>query len=220
MKRLFALPVLLATGIALNAAAQTPAAPGIPSAPGPAGTASATAVGPSKIAVIAFQIAVTQTNEFQRNLAEVQKKYEPKRQQLKVLSDEIDTLTKQLQTQGATLSDADRASRARTIDDDKKKLDRDSQDAQNDYQQEVQDLFANTASKVYDVLAAYAQQHDYTLVLDIASQKTPVMYAEGSTNVTQAILDGYNAKSGVPAPQPAATVPEAPKPATPKGPGR
>ena len=32
-----------------------------------------------KIAVIAFQAAVTQTNEFQRNFADLQKKYEPKR---------------------------------------------------------------------------------------------------------------------------------------------
>lgn len=204
--------------------AQTPAAPGIPAAgaeaPAPA------KVGPAKIGVIAFQVAVSQTNEFQRNFLDIQKKYQPKRQQLKALSDEIDTLTKQLQAQGATLSDAARAQKARTIDDDKKKLDRDAQDAQSDYEQEVQEMYGTVAQKVYDVLAGYAEQHGYTLVLDIGIQQTPVMYAVASTNITKEVIDAYNVKSGVPPPpQPTEATPPAPHvpatrpPATPKGPG-
>lgn len=213
MKPFFALPVLLAAGIAF---AQTPAAPGIPAAPAPAGTSASAQVGPAKIAVVAFQVAVSRTNEFQRNFADIQKKYEPKRQQLKALSDEIDTLTKQLQAQAATLNDAQRAEKARTIDDDKKKLDRDSQDAQGDYEQEVKEMYATTAQKVYDVMSAYAQQHGYTLVLDIATQQTPVMYAVPSTNITQEIIDAYNVKSGIPAPpKPAAAAPAAPTPHAP-----
>lgn len=209
------------------AVAQTPAAPGIP-APGGGAPAPASAVGPAKIAVIAFQVAVSQTNEFQRNFLDIQKKYQPKRQQLKALSDEIDTLTKQLQAQGATLTDAARAQKARTIDDDKKKLDRDAKDAQSDYEQEVQEMYGTIAQKVYDVLASYAQQHGYTLVLDIGIQQTPVMYAGPSTNITKDVIDAYNVKSGIPAPPqpaqgaPAAPVPHTPpahRPAAPKGPG-
>ncbi len=203
MKRLFAVAMILASGLALSAAAQVPAAPA---------TASTAPAGPAKIAVIAFQVAVAQTNEGQRNFADLQKKYDPKRQQLKVLSDEIETLTKQLQTQGATLSDTERASRAKTIDDKKKQLQRDAEDAQNDMQGEMQEVYNTLASKVYDVLNSYAQQHGYTLVLDIAQQQTPVLYANESTNITKAIIDAYNVKSGVPAPPPSA--PEAPTPAT------
>ncbi len=92
----------------------------------------------AKVAVIAFQAAVTQTNEFQRDVAALQKKYDPRRVQIKTLSDEIDTLTKQLQAQGAQLSEAERASRARTIDEKKKQLDRDTQDAQSDFQTDMQ----------------------------------------------------------------------------------
>lgn len=214
MKRLLILPVLLACGMSLSA--QMPSAPGMPSA----ATAGAPNVAPAKIAVIAFQVAVGKTNEFQRDFADVQKKYEPRRQSLKALSDQIDTQTRQLQAQGATLSDAERAQRAETIDNEKKKLDRDAQDAQGDFQQEVQTLYTNTASKVYDVLNAYAEQHGYTLVLDIATQQTPVMYALPSTDITQAIVDAYNVKSGVPAPpQPAAGAATTPhRPAAPKSP--
>ncbi len=122
MKRSLAVILTLASGIVLSAAAQTPAA-----APAPAG--------PAKIAVIAFQVAVAQTNEGQRNFADLQKKYEPRRQQLKALSDEIDNLTKQLQAQAATLTPAEQQSKATAIDNKKKQLDRDSQDASTDFQQ-------------------------------------------------------------------------------------
>jgi outer membrane protein len=212
MKHSLALAVLMASGIALGAAAQTPAAP----APvDPAASTPSTPAGPPKIAVIAFQVAVGQTNEFQRNFADLQKKYDPKRQQLKALSDEVDGLTKQLQAQGDKLSDAERANRAKVIDDKKKQLQRDGEDASNDFQNEMQEMYTGLASKVYDVLSTYAQQKGYTLVLDVAQQQTPVLYAVDSTNITKPIIDAYNVKSGVPAPpQPAAgAVPTAPPPA-------
>jgi outer membrane protein len=158
---------------------------------------------------------VAQTNEGQRNFADLQKKYDPKRQQLKAESDEVDNLTKQLQAQGDKLSEEQRASRAKVIDEKKKKLDRSAEDAQNDFQQEMQELYNGLASKVYDVLASYAQQQGYTLVLDVAQQQNPVLYASDSTNITKQIIDAYNVKSGVPAPpaQPAARAPAAKAPA-------
>ena len=217
MKRSVALVLTLAAGLALTAAAQTPSAP-------ESASAAATPAGSPRIAIIAFQPAVAQTNEGQRAFADLQRKYQPKQAQLKTLSDEIDTLTKQLQSQGDKLSDAERAARAKTIDDKKKQLERNAEDAQNDFQNEMQELYGSLAQKVYDVLNDYAKQHGYTLVLDIAQQQSPVLYATESTNITKAIVDAYNVKSGVPAPTtPAApapsTGPSAPKPNTPRAPG-
>lgn len=218
MKRSVALVLTLASGLVLSAAAQTPSSPSAPA------TTAAAPAGPVKIAVVAFQVAVAQTNEGQRNFADLQRKYEPKRTQLKALSDEVDNLTKQLQAQGDKLSDGERAARAKTIDDKKKQLERSAEDAQNDFQQEMQELYNGLASKVYDVLASYAQEHGYTLVLDVAQQQNPVLYATESTNITKPIIDAYNVKSGVPAPpaQPAGAgvTPSAPtpKPSAPKAP--
>ena len=217
MKLSLAIATTLASGLILNAAAQVPAAPAPAEASAPASIPAAPA-GPAKIAVVAFQVAVAQTNEGQRNFADLQKKYEPKRQQLKVLNNEVESLTKQLQTQGDKLSDTEKASRAKTIDDKKKQLQREAEDAQNDMQQEMQELYNGLASKVYDVLASYAQQHGYTLVLDVAQQQTPVLYATESTNITKAVIDAYNVKSGVPAPPtPPAAAPGAQAPS--KAPG-
>ena len=198
MKRSLALVFTLASGIALSAAAQTATAPAAAVAPAaPAGTA--------RVAVIAFTGAVQSTNEFQRNFADLQKKYEPKRTQLKTMAEEIDTLQKALQAQGDKLTDAERASKAKTIDDKKKSAQRFAEDAQNDLQGEIQEIFQGVASKFFDVLETYAQQQGYTLVLDgtQSQQQAPVvLYATNAADISKAVVDAYNVKSGVPAPPP------------------
>jgi outer membrane protein len=199
MKRSLALIVMLASGFVLSAAAQTPAAPATP--------------GPAKIAVIAFQVAVAQTNEGQRNFADLQKKYDPRRQQLKALSDEVDNMTKQLQAGADKMTPAEQQSKATAIDTKKKQLDRDSQDASNDFQQEMQDVYNTLASKVYDVMQNYAELKGYTLVLDVSKEQSPVLYASTATNITKDIIDAYNVKSGIPAPPAQAGGVDAPKPA-------
>lgn len=207
MKRVSVLAAILASGFALSAAAQTPAA-------------SATATS-AKVAVIAFQAAVTATNEFQRDYGDLQKKFEPQRSQLKSLSDEVENLTKQLQTQSATLSDADRAAKAKTIDDKKKQAQRIAEDAQNDYQQAMQETFGKVAQKVDEVLNSYAKEQGYTVVIDATEnqQQGPlVLYAAPSSDITKAVVDAYNTKSGVPAPPVEAPAPAAPRPAA-KTPG-
>jgi outer membrane protein len=195
MKRLFALVAVLALGFSVGAAAQLPAAPGMTPA-APAATAAEPA-GPARIAVVAFQYAVGQTNEGQRDFADLQRKYAPKEASLKSLNDEIENLTKQ--AQASTLSEAERASRAKTIDDKKKQLERETEDARNDFQQDMQDMYNQLASKVYDVMQSYAEQQDITLVLDISPQQSPVLFASDGSNITKPVIDAYNLKSGVPA---------------------
>jgi outer membrane protein len=198
----------MASGLVLSAAAQTPAAPAATAPPAAAPT------GPARIAVIAWELAVAQTNEGQRDFADLQKKYAPKEASLKSLNDEVASLTKQLQDQGATLSEVERANRSKAIDDKKKQLDRETEDLRNDGQQDMQDLFSGLQAKVYDVMQSYAEQQGFTLVLDISQQQSPVLFASATTNITKQVIDAYNVKSGVPAPpaQPAAAAPQAPKP--------
>jgi outer membrane protein len=207
MKRTLALVLTLASGLALTASAQT-----TPAAAAPAG--------PAKVAVIEFQAAVGQTNEFRRDLADLQKKYEPKRNQLKTMADEIDNLTKQLQAQSATLSDSARAAQTKTIDDKKKQAQRLAEDAQNDMSQEMNEVYGRVATKVFDTLSNYCKQQGFTLVLDASEsqQQAPtVLYHVESSDISQAIVDAYNTKSGIPAPAAAApSAPSAPKPAAAK----
>ncbi|HEX6493944.1 MAG TPA: OmpH family outer membrane protein [Acidobacteriaceae bacterium] len=210
MKRSLSLVCMLASTLGASALAQTAAEP--PSAPGvPAATAPA---GPTKIAVIQFEAVVGQTNEGQRAFAELNTKYQPKQQQIKTESDEVDTLKKDLQTAGDKLSDTDRQTRLRTIDEKEKTLQRNVEDARNDFSGEMNEKFSGIAQKVAQVMTQYAQQNGYTLVMDAGSsqqQQSPILWAAESTNISEAVLQAYNKQSGVP-PQPAAA--SAPRPGT------
>ncbi|MHB1938847.1 MAG: OmpH/Skp family outer membrane protein [Acidobacteriaceae bacterium] len=204
----FAVAALAAT-FAVGAVAQTSQPP---SAPAPASAAAVTPTGATKIAVIAFQPAVAATNEGRAAFAKVQQKFQPKQTELKGLSDQIDTLKKQLQTDGSTLSPEERATRLRTIDDKEKSLQRQAQDAQSDFQQAMSEAYQGIAQKFYAVLQDYCQANGYGAVFDMSAQQTPVVWASKTADISEAVVLEYNQKSGVPAPAPATS---AAKPATP-----
>jgi outer membrane protein len=209
MKRNLFTIAALASCFALSSAAQSPAvAAAAPNAP-------STTSGSPRIAVITFQEAVAQTNDFQRKYADLQKKYDPKRQQIKSLNDEIASLQKDLQAQSATLSDAQRAAKAKSLDDKQKELKRLGEDAQGDFQQDMQQTFASVAEKVAGTIEAYAKEHGFSVVLDRDQQVPVVLYANESSDITKAIVEAYNVKSGIPAPEKSAGAPApAPRGAT------
>jgi outer membrane protein len=154
-----------------------------------------------------------QCNEGQRDFGELQKKFEAKGTQLKAQSDEIDTLKKQLQTAGDKLSDTERETRVKAIDDKEKALQRSSEDTQNEAQQEGGEIMQKLAEKVYGSLQAYAAQSGFGVVLDSSpnqQQNFPTVLWKGQgTDITLAVIQAYNVKSGVPAP---VNVPSAPTP--------
>lgn len=220
MKRSFSLVCLLASATGVGAFAQATA----PSAPTPADAAPALSAAPAvpvnaKIAIIAFQQAVAATNEGQRNFAQLRTKFEPKQTALKAQSDEIDSLKKKLQDAGSNLSEPERDSQLRTIDEKTKSLQRTAEDAQNEASGAMNDMYQQLAQKVYAVLDAYANQNKFTLVLDTSAQQTPVLWANGSSDITKAVVEAYNAKSGVPA-QPATGAAPATRPSPSTTPGR
>jgi outer membrane protein len=200
MKLTYLTLAALASCLALSVSAQSPSvAAAAPDAPSVGGA--------PRIAVITFQEAVAATNDFQRRYADLQKKYEPKKQQIKTLSDEVASLQKELQAQSATLSDADRATKAKQLDEKQKELKRTGEDAQGDFQQDMQQTFGTVAEKVAATIDAYAKEHGYSVVLDRDQQVPVVLYANESSDITKAIVDAYNVKSGIPAPEHAAGAP-------------
>ena len=201
MKRSLSLVCMLASTLGASALAQTAAEP--PAAPGAAATTAAPA-GPTKIAIIQFEGVVAQTNEGQRALSQISAKFQPKQTQLKQQSDEVDSLKKDLQASGDKLSDVEKQSRARTIDEKEKSLQRSFEDTRNDFTGEMNESLQAIAQKVAAVMTSYAQQQGYTVVLDAGQQQSPILWAAESTNISEAIVQAYNQKSGVPAPPPAA----------------
>ena len=209
-RNLFVATALGAGMTAAAAMAQTPATPAAQTAA--ATTSAAPQAVPAKVALIAFEQAVFGTNEGQRAVQDVQKKYEPKKSQIDSLAAEVDSLKKQLQSAPATLSDEERQTRLKNIDTKEKQLNRESEDATQAYQADLQEAYGKVAQKVSGVTKNYVQQNGFTLLLDVSNQASNVMWAVQSTDVTQAVVDAYNKSSGVAAPPPSA--PSASRPTT------
>lgn len=187
-----------------------------PASPAPSPTAAAVAPQaiPAKIALVAFEQAVFATNEGQRAVQAVQEKYAPKKDQIEALSQEVDTLKKQLQSAPATMTDEQRATKLKSIDGKEKELNRQAEDAQTAYNADLQDAYGKVAKKVSVALKDYVAKNGFTLLLDVSNQQSNVMWAVPSTDVTKAVVEAYNASSGVAAPVPSAPAASRPHPAT------
>lgn len=183
-----------------------------PARPDPAPAAAPAAItGATKVAVINFQQAVGATNEFQRDLADLRKKFESRETALQQLNTQIETEKKQLQTGSATIPDADRQVKLRAIDDQTKELQRKGEDLRNDEQEAGQNTFGQVANKVGAVMVELAKQQGFGAVLDANQQNGSVLWAAQGVDITEAVVQAYNTKSGIPAPA-ANSVPSAPAP--------
>ena len=197
--------------------------PDAPSGPTPVATGTGT-----KIGTINIEQAVLGTNEGQRDFAALQKKLEPKQNELKSQNDELESLQKQLQTQGDKLNEDARAELVKQIETKKKALDRAVQDFQEDGQNQQKEVFQRILQKMAPVIVKHAQDGGYAMIVDTSNPwpQSPVLWYDGNkSDITKAVVDLYNTQSGVPPPassgptapaKPAAPKATAPKPAAPK----
>ena len=193
-----------------SAAAPLPAAPSA-TAPAPAST------GGTRVGTINIQEAIVATNEGQRDFEALNKKFEPKRTELKALSDEVDNLKKQLNAQGDKMNDEARNSLVKQIEQKQKVLTRSTEDAQNDYQSQQGEVAQRILQKMAPMLVKYAGDNGYGVIIDTSNPwpNGPVLWAGVSVDITKVLLDVYNAQSPVPAP--AAAAPKSPGGAKPTG---
>lgn len=217
------LRILLACAVTLtlSALAQTGSAatPASPAASTPAAT-PATAITGTKVGAINIEAAVFGCNEGNRDLDVLRKKFEPKQNELKGENDELEGLKKQLTTTQDKLSEDALANLKKTIETKQKVFDRNVQDAQEDFGNQQQEIFSRILAKVAPIIVKYSQENGYGMIIDTSKQwpQGPVLLAGDSLDITKAVVDAYNAQSGVPAPTSTGTAkPAAPKPATSPG---
>ena len=204
------------------AQASSPAAPAGAAAssadPAPS-TPIATGTG-SKLGTINIEQAVMGSNEGQRDFEVLRKKLEPKQNELKAQNEELQSLQDQLQKQGDKLNEDARATLQKQIESKKKLFDRSVQDAQEDFQNQQKEIFQRILQKMAPVIVKHAQAGGYALVMDTSNPwpQSPLLWYGEQGDITKAVVDIYNAQSGVPAPAAGTTVPRpaAPKPAAPK----
>lgn len=198
-------------GFSLSLLAQT--APATPNAPSSA-AAPAVATG-TKIAAINIEGAIFNCNEGLRDFEALGKKLEPKRNDLKNLSDEIDSLKKQLTTQGDKMNEDAKNTLVKQIEAKQKNFERARQDFQEDGQAQQQEIAGRILQKMFPVIQQYVVDNGIGLLIDTSQQwpQGPIVMAGPSMDISGPIVEAYNAKSGVAAPaggaKPAAARPTA-----------
>ena len=170
------------------------------------------------IGTINLEQAIFATNEGRRDFEALSKKLEPKQAELKGQNDELDSLKKQLNTQGDKLNDDARANLVRQIETKQKALDRSLQDAQEDARNQQSEIGQRIIQKLAPVLVKYANENGFGVIVDTSQPwpQSPIVWWGEGLDVTKAVVDAYNAQSGVPAPATSGAAP-AVKPA-PKAP--
>ena len=212
----------------MMALAQTdsPSAAALPAAPSAAvpstTTPAVTGAGGTKMGTINVEQAIFASNEGQRDFDALSKKLEPKQNELKTLNDEVDSLKKQLSTQGEKLNDQARATLVKQIEQKQKSLERSVQDARDDAQNQQNEIAQRILQKMAPLLVKYAADNGYGVIIDTSNPwpNGPVLWAGPSVDITKPVVEAYNTQSGVPAPvKPVTTKPAgaATKPAAPPG---
>ncbi len=187
-----------------------PDAPSAAPANNPAGAATLKATG-TKVGTINIEQAIFSSNEGQRDFQSLSKKFEPKQAELKNTADELDSLQKQLSAQQDKLNDEARDKLVKQIEAKKKGFDRAQQDAQEDFQGQQGEIGNKILTKMAPLIVKYAADHDYGMILDTSQQwpRGPVIWYGPAVDITQPVVDAYNAQSGVAAPA-AGTTPAKP----------
>jgi outer membrane protein len=174
--------------------------PGFAQASAPAAAAAAAVPSSAKVGIVNIQAAIVGSNEGQRDFEELQKKFDPKRQELEGMNKEVDELQKKFNAQGDKLNDEARGDLLKQIDSKKKQLQRNYEDANTDIQAQQNEIANRIGQKLVSVLDKYAKANAFTVILDVSGQQSPVLWAASSVDITQSVVEAYNAESGVPAP--------------------
>jgi outer membrane protein len=172
----------------------------------------------NKVGVINMNVAITNTAEGKKAIADMQKKYQPRQQELERLQSEIQSIQDQLSKPSSTLSEEEQRRLSRDLEDKQKLLKRGTDDAQSDFNADRDEAIRRIGQKMVRIISDYAQQNSFVLVVD--SAQIPIYYAAKDIDLTAEIMKRYDAANPVagagetpkpaahPAPPPAATKPK------------
>ena len=124
-------------------------------------------------------------------------------------------MKKQLNTQGDKLNEDARATLVKQIETKQKSLERSVQDAQEEAGNQQNEIAQRILQKMAPMIVKYAQDNGFGMIVDTTKPwpQSPVLWYGETVDITKAIVDAYNAQSGVPAPASGTTTKPAARPA-------
>jgi outer membrane protein len=183
----------------------------------------AQASAPGKVGILNIQEAIIRTKDGQKAASELQTRFAPRKSEIDKKNGEIEALRAQIAKGQNAMSADQREKLMRDIDTKTKSLGRETEDAQAELDQEQSRIMQELGQRMMAVIDKYAKDNGYSLILDVSSQQSPVLYAANSIDITREVIDLYDknspgpvsggaaAPASTPAAKPAAPPATAPK---------
>jgi outer membrane protein len=166
-----------------------------------------------KIAIVNMQQAVLATSDGKKAAALINDKFAPVKADFDKLSKDLTAKQDAFTKSRATMSPSAVAAAQAELESLTTALKRKQEDAQQDLQDEENKQLGSIVPKLQQVINAYAVANQLTFVVDTSASPNNLVYADGSINITGAVVAAYEKAAGTPA---AVTAPKAPAPAASK----
>jgi outer membrane protein len=174
----------------------------------------------TKVGIIHIQNAIISTKDGQKAAKDLQDKFAPTRARLEKKQADVEADRSKLSQGSNAMSAEQKEKLMRDIDQKTKSLNRDTEDAQAELDQEQGKIMQELGQRIMAVISKYSKDKGYTLILDVSSQQTPVLFAADEFDITGDIVKLYDQNAPAPstgAPKTSMPAPMgAPKPPTPK----
>ena len=190
------------------------------------GLAASSAFAQNKVGTINIQQAIVSTKDGQKAAAELQTRFDPRRKEIERGQASIQAMQQQFQKLGTVGSDEAKRKLQTDIEIKTKSLQRESEDANAEFDQEQQKVLNELGGRIMQVINKHATDNGFSMILDISSAQTPVIWASNTLDITNEVIKLYDtnapssistapAKAGAPVVAPKTAAPVAPKTAAP-----
>ncbi len=184
-------------------------------APAPGGTPPPVPVG---------RIAVINTNAFMaddgiqqliQQAKRVDDMFKDKEAELRALEQRVESLRRELETQGPNLTPQARADKQEALEQLQREYQRKKEDAERAYQRAFRDAIAPVRERIGAFLETYAKSRGITIILEVANlaQAGGLVYVDPAADITRDFINEYNKANPV-------TSSTAPPASTPSSAGR
>lgn len=159
----------------------------------------------NKVGVVNIQGAIVSTKEGQKAASDLQARFNPKKAALDRRQSEITQLQDQLNRGRNTLSEEAQQKLVRDIDQKTKSLNRESEDDRAEIQQEEEKIVNELGGRIVALIDKYAKENGYTLIVDLSSPQSPVLYHSPALDITKEIIELYDKSTPVASAAPASS---------------
>ena len=146
----------------------------------------------ASVAIIDVQAAMLNSQEGQKGVAALRQEFEPRRAQLQRRQEELQALQDRLDHANAAMSDEAKERLASEIQSKSRAIKHEMEDLEADATEAQNKLAKQLGPKMYEIVAKFAKEHGYKVVLDASNPQAPIYWADSSSLITTDTVKQYD----------------------------